>query len=62
MESGWKYVRRQFLLVAFIIFLGLIFLGLGLVLGYALIGDGENPLSILSPQKWHSLISKMTGQ
>lgn len=62
MDNGWKYVGRQFLLVGLIILLSLVFLALGLMIGYAFIGDGENAFSILSPEKWANLISKITGK
>lgn len=42
--------------------LGLFCLALGLMIGYSLIGDGQNPLAILSPDKWAELIHKFTGK
>ncbi|MGT2741805.1 DNA-directed RNA polymerase subunit beta [Streptococcus plurextorum] len=62
MDIGWKYIGRQFLLIFIILLLSLLFLGLGLVIGYGFFGDGDNPFSILSPEKWQSIISKFTGK
>ncbi|EHJ56243.1 hypothetical protein HMPREF9318_00181 [Streptococcus urinalis FB127-CNA-2] len=62
MSSGWKYVTKQLLLILFIVVMCLIFLAVGLVLGYSVMGDGSHPLAILSPDKWHSIISKFSGK
>lgn len=62
MTTGWRYVLQQFMLLALIAFLACLFLAIGLVIGYAFIGDGQNPLSILSVGKWAELISKFTGK
>lgn len=48
MNSGWKYVRNQLAFVVLIALLCLIFLAIGLMIGYSFIGEGRNPLSILS--------------
>lgn len=48
MNSGWKYVRNQLAFVVLIALLCLIFLAIGLMFGYSFIGEGRNPLSILS--------------
>jgi len=57
-----KYVGKQVGIVLLVILLGLIVFGLGLVIGYGVIGGGDNPWSILSPDKWQSIISKVTGK
>ncbi len=57
-----KYVGKQVGIVLLVILLGLIVFGLGLVIGYGVIGGGDNPWSILSPDKWQSIISKFTGK
>lgn len=62
MDTGWTYVRKQFLYILFIFLLCLLFLIVGLLIGYALIGDGKDPLAILSPSKWQLFIEKFTGQ
>lgn len=62
MNSGWKYVRNQLAFVVFIALLCLIFLAIGLMIGYSFIGGGRNPLSILSWDKWQSIIDKFTGK
>ena len=45
MNSGWKYVRNQLAFVVLIALLCLIFLAIGLMIGYSFIGEGRNPLS-----------------
>lgn len=55
------YVIRRLLLLILVLFLGLLALGIGLMVGYGILGKGQNPWAILSPAKWHELISKFTG-
>lgn len=55
------YVVRHLLLLILVLFLGLLALGIGLMVGYGILGKGQNPWAILSPAKWHELISKFTG-
>ena len=55
------YVVRRLLLLILVLFLGLLALGIGLMVGYGILGKGQNPWVILSPAKWHELISKFTG-
>lgn len=55
------YVVRRLLLLILVLFLGLLALGIGLMVGYGILGKGQNPWAILSPVKWHELISKFTG-
>lgn len=61
METGWSYVLRRLLFIFIIIILCLIALLAGLMLGYAIIGDGESVWTIVSPAKWQELIGKFTG-
>ncbi|MFC3927042.1 DNA-directed RNA polymerase subunit beta [Streptococcus caprae] len=60
--SGWKYVVKQLGFIILIALLCLIFLGIGLVVGYGIIGDGENVWAILSPNKWSSILAQFTGK
>lgn len=62
MTSGWKYVVRQIGLVLLVALLACLFLAIGLMVGYGVIGDGKNPFSILSLDKWQSIIAKFIGQ
>lgn len=55
------YVVRRLLLLILVLFLGLLALGIGLMVGYGILGKGQNPWAILSPAKWHELMSKFTG-
>ena len=61
MNTGWRYVVKQFSLLGLVALLCLFFLALGLVIGYGGVGDGISPFSILSPGTWHDLIGKFTG-
>ena len=36
-------------------------LGIGLMVGYGILGKGQDPWAILSPAKWQELIHKFTG-
>ncbi|MGT2932466.1 DNA-directed RNA polymerase subunit beta [Streptococcus catagoni] len=62
MLKGWKYVVRQLLLILAVAILACLFLAIGLMIGYSFIGDGHNPLSILSLDKWAELVTKFTGK
>ena len=61
MTSGWKYVAKQFVLILVIALLSCLFLAIGLMIGYSVIGEGKNPFAILSWDKWQSIIGKFTG-
>ncbi len=61
MTSGWKYVYKQFLLILVIALFCCLFLAVGLMIGYGIIGDGGHASSILSVEKWQSIIGKFTG-
>ena len=56
------YVGRQLLFVFLIIILALIIFAVGLMVGYAVVGDGDNAVSILSLDKWQEIINKFTGK
>lgn len=62
MNTGWRYVLKQCLLVLLVAVLCVLFLAIGLMLGYSVFGDGKNPFSILSTDKWVSIINKFTGK
>lgn len=62
MTSGWKYVAKQLGLVLVVALLACLFLAVGLMIGYGIIGDGKDPLSILLLDKWQAIIGKFTGQ
>ena len=51
-KSG--YVAKRLLLVILV-------LGIGLMVGYGILGKGQDPWAILSPAKWQELIHKFTG-
>jgi hypothetical protein len=61
MNSGWRYVLKQVSLILFIALLCCAFLAIGLMIGYSAVGDGDNPVSILSVDKWQTIIGKFTG-
>ena len=62
METGKGYVFRQLLLVLSVCVIGLAFLAIGLMIGYGIVGKGQDPWAILTPDKWHELIAKFTGK
>ena len=53
---------RRFLLVIIVLLLGVLALGIGLMIGYGILGKGQDPWAILAPEKWHELIAKFTGK
>ncbi|MCI5870581.1 DNA-directed RNA polymerase subunit beta [Streptococcus sp.] len=61
MDFGLKYVARQLLFILLVVILCLIFLAIGLMLGYSIFGQGDNPFAILSPSKWSDIFAKFTG-
>ena len=62
METGKGYVFRQLLLVLIVCFVSLAFLALGLMVGYAVLGEGKYPMNILKPETWQAIIAKFTGK
>ena len=61
-RDSMLYVGRQLLFVFLIIILALIIFAVGLMVGYAVVGDGDNAVSILSLDKWQEIINKFTGK
>ena len=62
MNKEVAYVLRRFLLVIIVLLLGVLALGIGLMIGYGILGKGQDPWPILAPAKWHELIAKFTGK
>ena len=62
MNKEAKYVLRRFLLVIVVLLLGTLALAIGLMLGYGILGKGQDPWAILAPAKCQELISKFTGK
>ncbi|MDY4762361.1 DNA-directed RNA polymerase subunit beta [Streptococcus thoraltensis] len=58
MKQRILYVLRQYLFIIVVVALCILFLALGLVIGYGVIGDGKDAFSILSLDKWQELIAK----
>ncbi len=58
-KSG--YVVKRLLLVILVLILGVLALGIGLMVGYGILGKGQDPWAILSPAIWQELIHKFTG-
>ena len=61
MNKKSSYVIKRLLLVILVLFLGALALGIGLMVGYGILGKGQDPWTILSPAKWQELIHKFTG-
>ena len=62
MNKEVAYVLRRFLLVIIVLLLGVLALGIGLMIGYGILGKGQDPWAILALEKWHELIAKFTGK
>ena len=60
-NKNTSYVVRRLLLLIIVLVLGFLALGIGLMVGYGILGKGQDPWAILSPAKWHELMSKFTG-
>ncbi|CJK32768.1 DNA-directed RNA polymerase subunit beta [Streptococcus pseudopneumoniae] len=61
MNKKSSYVVKRLLLVIIVLILGALALGIGLMVGYGILGKGQDPWAILSPAKWQELIHKFTG-
>ena len=61
METGKGYVFRQLLLVLCVCDWPC-FLAIGLMVGYAVLGEGKDPISILKPETWQAIVAKFTGK
>ncbi|HEM5490656.1 TPA: DNA-directed RNA polymerase subunit beta [Streptococcus suis] len=62
LKENLNYVGKNLLLVAIVVLLALLVFALGLMVGYGVIGDGDNLFAVLSPAKWQDLINKFTGK
>ena len=62
MKTNLRYVGKQLGIVLLLAVIGIIIFAIGLVIGYGVIGDGKNPLSILSSDTWSDIIGKLTGK
>ena len=62
METGKGYVFRQLLLVLIVCLISLASLSIGLMIGYSVLGEGKDPISILKPESWQAIIAKFTGK
>ena len=60
MNKKSSYVIKRLLLVILVLFLGALALGIGLMVGYGILGKGQDPWAILSPAKWQEFIHKFT--
>ena len=60
-NKNLRYVLRRLLLIFIVLLLGFLALGIGLMIGYGILGKGHDPWAILSPAKWQQLIRKFTG-
>lgn len=61
MDTGIKYVGKQLLLLIIVLLLGILFLSLGLIIGYHFVGGQDSFLDVLTPDKWQEWIAKFTG-
>lgn len=61
-KDGLVYVGKQLLLVILLCLLGVVVFAVGLMVGYAVVGDGQQATDILSPDKWQDIFAKFTGK
>ena len=59
METGKGYVFRQLLLVLIVCLISLASLAIGLMIGYSVLGEGKDPISILKPESWQAIIANL---
>ncbi|NYS48458.1 DNA-directed RNA polymerase subunit beta [Streptococcus danieliae] len=59
MESNWSYFRKQWLMILGFLLMTLFLFFLGLLFGYSVLGEGKQPLDILSPTTWKELMDKL---
>lgn len=62
MSKQVTYVLHRFLLVIIVLLIGILALAIGLMIGYGILGKGQDPWAILAPAKWQELITKFTGK
>lgn len=62
METGRRYVIRQIGVILMVVLVGLLFLAAGLMIGYAVLGEGQDAWSILQPSTWQDIVTKFTGR
>ncbi|HBO88346.1 MAG TPA: DNA-directed RNA polymerase subunit beta [Streptococcus sp.] len=53
---------KNLLFVVIILLFAILIFVFGLMVGYGVVGDGDNMFSILSVEKWQEFISKFTGK
>ncbi|HFI0039714.1 TPA: DNA-directed RNA polymerase subunit beta [Streptococcus suis] len=61
-KENLSQVGKNLLLVLIVVLFVILVFALGLMVGYGVVGDGDNMFSVLSPVKWQELISKFTGK
>ena len=53
---------KNLLFVVIILLFAILIFAFLLMVGYGVVGDGDNMFSILSVEKWQDFISKFTGK
>ncbi|HFU4463056.1 TPA: DNA-directed RNA polymerase subunit beta [Streptococcus suis] len=61
-KENLNYVGKHLLLVFILALIAILVFALGLIVGYGVVGDGDNLFAVLSPAKWQELINKFTGK
>lgn len=61
-KENLNYVGKNVLLVVAGLMIAILVFAIGLMVGYGVIGDGDNMFAILLPEKWQELFSKFTGK
>ena len=62
MKTKLKAIGKQLGIVLLVLTILAIVFALGLVIGYGVIGNGKDPLSILSPDTWKEILQKFSGK
>ena len=56
MSENWKYLARQLGIVALVLVVAFIIFFLGMVIGYGVIGNADDTLSMLSLDNWNEIV------
>ncbi|HFI0238682.1 TPA: DNA-directed RNA polymerase subunit beta [Streptococcus suis] len=61
-KENLNYLGKRLFSILIVVLLAILVFAVGLMVGYGVIGDGDNVFAILSPTKWQELMSKFTGK
>ncbi|HFI0049372.1 TPA: DNA-directed RNA polymerase subunit beta [Streptococcus suis] len=61
-KENLNFLGKRLFSILIVVLLAILVFAVGLMVGYGVIGDGDNVFAILSPIKWQELMSKFTGK